>query len=324
MSHIKEYLEKHLIWLRRGSFSAWQNLMRNKVLSSATIFVIALMFFVFNLVLAISVATESVIDRVGEKVDISIEIQPEVENYTIQTFTDNLRKREGVKEVIFVDKENALKSFGSKYPHVISFLDHNKLDNPLPDIVRIVSTDVSNNNKIIDYLEGSEFSRIVNQEKLKANTEQKTRNDKILDITHFIKKGGVWLNIIFAFVAILIIFNSININIHAHQSEIHIMKLVGAKYSFIRSGFVFEGIYYAVFALIISSLLSRFILSYLAKKLLGIISNESMLSGLNAILLQFEDKFFYTFSFQLFIAVFVGIISSYLAIELYLRKKQSF
>lgn len=324
MVNTKEHLEKQFIWLKRGAFSAWQNLMRNKILSSATIFVIALMFFVFNLVLAISVATESVIDRVGEKVDISIEIQSGVENYTIQTFADNLRKRDTIKEVIYVSKEDALSRFGSKYPHVISFLDHNKLDNPLPDIVRIVSTDVSNNNKIISYLEGIEFSRVVNQEKLKANTEQKTRNEKILDITHFIKKSGIWLNIIFAFVAILIIFNSININIHAHQREIHIMKLVGAKHSFIRSGFIFEGIYYATFALIISSVLSRIVLSYLAKKLLGIISNESMLSGLNAILLQFEDKFFYTFSSQFIIAVFVGIISSYLAIELYLRKKQSF
>jgi len=324
MSDLKEHFERRFIWLKRGSLTAWQNLMRNKILSAATVFVIALMFFVFNLVLAISVATESVIHRVGEKVDISVEIQAGVENYTIQTLVDNLKNQTNVKDVVYISQTDALKRFGSKYPHVISFLDHNKLDNPLPNIVRIISTDVSNNNKIIQHLEKPEFSRIVNQEKLKANTEQKSRNEKILDITRFIKRSGLWLNIIFAFVAILIVFNSININIYAHQKEIHIMKLVGAKHSFIRSGFVFEGIYYAVLALIISSVLSKVTLSYLAKKLLGIITDESILSGLNAILLQFEDKFFSTFASQLLIAIFVGVVSSYLAIELYLRKRQSF
>ncbi len=324
MIDLKTHFEKDITWLKRGVFGAWQNLLRNKILSIATIFVITLMFFVFNLVLAISVATESIIHRVGEKIDISIEIQSGVENYTIQTLIDNLRDRNDVKEIVYISSSDALKRFGGKYPHVISFLDYNKLDNPLPNIIRIVSTDVENNNKIIKHLEGESFSRIVNQKKLKANTEQKGRNEKILDITKFIQRSGIWLNIIFAFVAILIVFNSININIYAHQNEIHIMKLVGAKHSFIRSGFVLEGIYYAVFALLISSILSKVVLSYLAKKLLGIITDESMLSGLNAILLQFEEKFFTTFGLQFLIAIFVGIVSSYLAIELYLRRKQAF
>ena len=317
-------LKKQFIWIKRVLRNAWHSFMRNKILSIATILIISLMLFVFNLILALSYATESVITNVGEKLDVSVEINPEVENYTIQTFTETLRKNSDIKEVIYISKEDALSRFGSKYPNVISFLDHHKLQNPLPDVVRIVSADIANNNSIIAYLEQPEFERIVNQQKLKLNLEQKSRNEKILNITTFIKKTGIWLNIIFALVAVLIIFNSININIHTHKNEIRIMKLVGAKQSFIRAGFIFEGIFIAVIALLISVGFAKLVLSYLATNLVGIISNENLLAGMNAILLHFQDRFWLTLGWQLLAAIGAGVLSSYLAIELYLRKKSTF
>ena len=317
-------LKKQMLWIKRVLRNAWHKLMRNKLLSLATSLIISLMLFVFNLVLALSYATDSVITNVGEKLDISVEINQGVENYTVQTFTETLRKNPDVKEVVYISKEEALGRFGSKYPNVISFLDYHRLENPLPDVVRIVSNDLANNNSIIAYLEQPEFERIVNQQKLKLNLEQKSRNEKILNITTFIKKAGIWLNIIFALVAILIIFNSININIHTHKNEIRIMSLVGAKQSFIRAGFIFEGIFIAVIALLISVGFSKLILGHLATNLVGIISNENLLAGMNAILLHFQDRFWFTLGWQLLAAIGAGIFSSYLAIELYLRKKSTF
>jgi cell division transport system permease protein len=312
------------VWLKRVLTNAWHDLMRNKILSVATILIIALMIFVFNLVLALSFAAESVIMDVGEKLDISVEMKPEVEDYSIQAFVEKLRGRPEIKDVVYVSKEDALNRFGTKYPNIISFLDHHALDNPLPNVVRIVSNDVSDNNAIISYLEEPQFSYLVNQQKLKENLEQKSRNEKILDITHFIQRTGFWLNLIFALVALMIIFNSINMNIHTHEKEVNIMKLVGAKHSFIRAGFIFEGIILAILALLISVGFSKLVLGYLAKNLVGIITNETLLAGLNSILLHFDDRFWITLGWQFIAAVMAGIISSYLAIELYLRKKHSF
>ncbi|MBU1935227.1 permease-like cell division protein FtsX [Patescibacteria group bacterium] len=322
--HFAGNFKNQFIWLKRAILNGWQNLLRNKILSIATVVIIALMLFVFNLVLALSFATDSVITNVGAKLDISVEIQPEVENYTIQTFVETLERKPEIKEVVYISKDEALGRFGFKYPNIISFLDYHELSNPLPDVVRIVSYDVADNNTIISYLEDPQFSQIVNQEKLQDDSEQKTRNEKIIDITGFIKKIGTWLILIFALVGVLIIFNSININIHTHKHEINIMKLVGAKYNFIRAGFIFEGIIFAIAAILISIGFSRLILSYLAKNLVAIISNENLLAGLNSILLHFEEEFWWTLSWQLIAAVIAGVLSSYLAIELYLRKKHAF
>lgn len=312
------------VWLKRAFKNAWQSVLRNKILSLATILIIALMLFVFNLILALSFASDSVIANVGEKLDISLELQSGLDNYAIQTFADTLRRNPDIKEVVVVTKADALAKFGSKYPNVISFLDHYQLANPLPDTVRIVTNDIADNNKVIDFLSGPQFSTIVNQEKLMKNEEQKDRNEKILGITRSIQNVSFWLILIFSLVGLTIIFNSININIHSHEKEINIMKLVGAKYNFIRSGFIFEGIGYAVSALIISMVLSRLILATLARNLAGVISNETLMAGLNSILLQFEDRFWFTFSWQFLVIALAGFASSYLAIELYLRKTHTF
>ncbi|MBN1258356.1 FtsX-like permease family protein [Candidatus Peregrinibacteria bacterium] len=321
---LAEHFKKKSIWLRRVTKNGWQDLMRNKLLSAATILIIALMLFVFNIVLALSYATESVMGEVGQKLDISVEMAETAENYSIQAFVENLQKRPEVKEVIFISREEALKKFGFKYPHVISFLDTHRLENPLPNVVRIVSQRVEDNGAILKYLEQPQWNSVVDQEKLKANLEQKTRNEKILDISRFIRKTGFWLNAIFAVVVILIILNSINMNIHSHEQEINVMKLVGAKANFIRGGFLFEGVLYALVALFFSFAFSSLALKYLVTKLLAVISNESLMAGLNAILVHFEDGFAVTLLWQTGTALLVGLISSYLAIELYLRKKHSF
>jgi len=298
--------------------------MRNKLLMMATVFIIALMLFVFNLILALSFASDSVIENVEEKLDINIEIVDGAESYSVEAFIKTLKSNPKIKEVVYISKDEALKKFGNKYPNVITFLDRNNLDNPLPDSLRVVTQSLADNNKIIAFLEEPQFSSLVDQEKLLKNAEQKQRNEKILAITTSIKNTSLWLILIFALVGVMIIFNSINIKIHTHEKEIQIMKLVGAKYSFIRAGFVMEGIIFALLALVISLIFSRLVLAYLASNLVTIIDNETLMAGLNAILVHFQDQFWMTLVWQFLATLVAGFLSSYLAIELYLRRAHNF
>jgi cell division transport system permease protein len=312
------------LWLKRVAKNGWNNLMRNKILTVATTLIIALMFFVFNLVLALTYASDSVLHSLGKKVDIRVETLSTAELYSVQTLVSRLKGLPEVDQVLFVSKDDALKSFGQKYPNVLQFLDRNNLNNPLPNVIRVVGRNVDSNNTIVQFLELPEFAQVVNQDKLKNDSDQKNRNEKILNITQFIREIGFWLNLVFALVAVLIIFNSININIHTHRYEINIMRLVGAKTAFIRGGFLFEGMLYAVLAFSVSLLFSQLTLLYLSKNLIGVITNESLLIGLDSILLHFEDRFWFTFLWQFLGVMTVGITSSFLATELYFRKRFSF
>lgn len=320
----KSGFAQRTLWFRRVAKNGWNNLMRNKILTIATTLIIALMFFVFNLVLALTYASDSVLQSLGKKVDIRVETLTSAESYSIQILVNRLKELPEVDQVIFISKEDALKNFGDKYPNVISFLDRNNLKNPLPNVLRVVGTDVSANGAIVQFLELPEFAQVVNQDKLKNDLDQKSRNEKILNITQFIKEVGFWLNLVFALVSLLIIFNSININIHTHRFEINIMRLVGAKTNFIRGGFLFEGMLYALLAFALSLVFSQITLLYLSKNLISVISNENLLIGLDSILLHFEDQFWLTFLWQFFGVMSVGVMSSFMATELYFRKRFSF
>ena len=311
-------------FLRRVLKNGWHSLLRNKLLSLATIFIIALMLFVFNVVLALSLASDSIIKNVGEKLDVSVEIQEGVEDYELQTFIQTLESNPKVKEVFLVNKDEALDRLDAKYPDFTVFLNRYNLDNPLPTTLRIVATDLADNNQIIAALETPQFSQIINQGELMSNLEQKERNEKILSVTQSIKRLSFWLILIFAIVAVMIIFNGININIHNHEKEVQIMKLVGAKYSFIRGGFVVEGIIFAISALLLSFLFSQLTLAYLESNLILVINNENLLAGFNAVFVHFKDRLLLTLAWQFLAALSVGLLSSYLAIELYLRKEHAF
>ncbi len=311
-------------FIKRSIKNAWHNSMRNKLLSIATILIIALMLFVFNLILALSFASESVIDNVTTKLDLNVEIQKGVESYSIQSFIETLKTNPQIKEVFFVGKAEALDQFGGKYPGIVSFLDNYNYSNPLPDAIRITTYEVADNNAVIQFLEEPQFASIVNQDKLVSNLEQKERNEKIFNITQSIKRVSFWIILTFALVGIMIIFNSININIHTHEKEIQIMKLVGAKYGFIRSGYILEGIFFAVAALILSVSFSQIIVSYLISNLGDVISSETLLAALDGMTLYFSENFWSTLLWLTLATVGAGFLSSYLAIELYLRKKHAF
>lgn len=319
-SFLKSRLKNRNIWLKRVIRNGWQNITRNKALSIATLLVITLIFFVFNLTLALRLASDSVILSVGRRVDIRAEILPEVENYRIQGVIDQLQKQPFVKEVLFTDKTTALEEFGKKYPNVITFLERNQLDNPLPSTLRVIGSEIADNNRITSFLENKNYSQVIDQVKLKSDIDQKTRQDKIIEITKFIKGIGIWLNIVLASVVVLILFNSINLTIHSNQREISIMNLVGAKKSLIQGGYLFEGIFYALTSFLLSIGLSQATLVYLTKNLIKIIQNESLIAAFNAILLHFDDRVAITFLWQFIGVILLGLISSYLAIELHLKK----
>ena len=310
-------------WIKRSISGGFRNLRRNLFLSVATILVISLMLFVFNLILALNFASDSVIEQVGKKFDIRVEMIEGTENYSIQAFISDVQRQQGVEEVIYISKNEALKNLSERYPSIVSFVNYNDMGNPLPDVVQIVTQDVSFNNQIIQYLEDPQFSQVVNQAELQGNIEQKERNEKILDVTRFIQSASFWLILVFILVGLAIIFNSININIHTNKKEIAIMKLVGAKHWFIRTSFIFEGVFFAISAFFISILFSQLVLVYLGNNLLDVVTNQVILAGIDSIFLNFHfrENLWITFIWQFLMMLPVGFFSSYLAIELYLRRE---
>jgi len=97
-----------------------------------------------------------------------------------------------------------------------------------------------------------------------------------------------------------------------HGTEIEIMRLVGASNNFIRLPFVFEGVIYGIFAAVISIILLYPIMKVVTPYVVGS-------AYVQIIQADFIRYFVLIFIAQLFVGVFLGIISSILAIRRYLK-----
>ena len=74
-------------------------------------------------------------------------------------------------------------------------------------------------------------------------------------ITYMLQRAAVVLASLLAMAVLLIIGNTIRLEIQGRRSEIEIIKLVGGTDSFIRRPFLYEGIWYGLLGGIIASFL---------------------------------------------------------------------
>ncbi|MFU1822150.1 FtsX-like permease family protein, partial [Enterococcus faecium] len=83
--------------------------------------------------------------------------------------------------------------------------------------------------------------KIANIEGVESVDYGGSNSDQLFSIAKFIRTWGFAGTILLVVVAIFLISNTIRMTIMSRQRDIEIMRLVGAKNSYIRGPFFFEG-----------------------------------------------------------------------------------
>ncbi|MDD3861464.1 MAG: permease-like cell division protein FtsX, partial [Candidatus Gracilibacteria bacterium] len=121
-----------LYLLKKGVILAANNIWRNKVLSIATIFVIAIIIFIFNIILSINFIAKDAITNINKKVDLVIYLKDTSDPTQIQTLTQTIKNLEGVETVIYTTKMQALEQLQKTHPNLSTSFEKYNLGNPLP------------------------------------------------------------------------------------------------------------------------------------------------------------------------------------------------
>lgn len=301
------------------------NLLRNKALTLATIFVIAIMVCIFNSILAVNFITQQALQSLNEKVDIVLYLKDDISFYDATSLKENLSKLPGVKSTEYISKEDALKIISKTYPETPDFLLKFNVVNPFPQSISIVTTNAENYQNIIEYIQTSRYKDFIEEtQDLQKNSEdnpqknsQKRNENQILStvannliyINQFVKQLIFWIVLTFIIGGTLIIVNAIQLTIYTRRNEIYIMRLVGATPNFIRLPFMIEGICYGLFAVILS-----FIMTFLLTKILNV---DSLKFIENLKDLDFNKIFFA----EILLSTILGIISSFSSVQKYLKGK---
>lgn len=303
--------------LKRALILSLSNLYRNKFLSTATIIVVGIILFIFNIILAVNFVAETSLQSLSEKVDLTLYLKESTGEQQTQKVMDELKILDGVTKVSYTSKEEALEKIKATYPNIYQSFEKYDLGNPLPASISISTKSPEYHQEIENFINGSDISLYVTniQESAEGSVQEKSiitsvaKNlKKVTDFSHQII---FWIVIIFIVGGTLIIFNSIQLTIFTRRKEINIMRLVGSSIFFIHLPFIIEAIFYAIFA------------TFINIALLTVISHQISIDGVN--LYAFSENLNTTslILFELAITIVLGICASILSVHSYLRRPLS-
>ena len=229
-----------------------QNFWRNFWLSVVTVTIITLSLVSVSLLGALNIVSNQALSRLEERIDISIYLKPELTSAEVQTVKSQVESLSGVKTVELVNAEEALKRFRER--HSANPLIAEALleigDNPLGASLVVKAISDQGYQQILDEVTGDSFSAYVQNA---SYDDYRKVIQAITDLSTKLTTIGEIISLIFLIISLLVVFNTIRMNIYTHREEISIMRLVGASNSFIRMPFVLEGILYALLATLLTA-----------------------------------------------------------------------
>lgn len=299
-----------LISFARALKFSLQDIWRNIWLSLVTIVILVLALFSVNLLLAVQVISGAAVETVRDKIDISLYLRTEATESDILALRSKISALDNVKEVNYTSKQAALEAFQTKHqnnPDVISALRELD-DNPLSPSLVIHPKDLSRYDDLI-----TELNKISDPIIETRNfDDHKLMLGKINGITDRVSEAGFLVSLLFVFITLLVLYNTIRVAIYTHRQEIAIMRLVGASSWFIRSPFLISSIMYTLIGMLITTILFYFFLSLLQPYLETFFLNYDF-----NIVSYFSANFLRLFILEFIGAALINMVASFVAVRKY-------
>lgn len=291
---------------------ALQTFWRNIWLSLVTITVLVLALLSINFILVFNYIADSSIIAIEDKIDISVSFYETVNESEVKDLKRFLEGLNTVENVLYISPQQALESFKLRHVNNQAIMDSlSELEkNPLPASLVIKATEVQDYNRILSFLGDESYIDIIKSTSFDDHREVIT---KIQGILLKVKHTGYAVSIIFILIAILIIFNTVRVNVYTHREEILVMKLVGASNSFVRLPFIIESALVGFLALLITIAILYPIIALIQPYFDVFFGNGFDL------LLYFYENFILIFGSELAAIILLNIIASTLAVGKYLR-----
>lgn len=223
---------------------AFLQILRNRNMSIASIFAITAMLLIlsifFILVININTAAQTIQDDYDS---IEIFLKEGTTKNEAQIMMDDIKTQEGVEDVIYKTKKEAMAEFKERWGENGYLLDSLQ-DNPLPDSVVIMISDLESASELA--------AKAATYEKAEDVKFYKDTVDKLLDATKFIQLAAIIVMIFLIIVSVVVVSNTIKLTVFNRSDEIVIMKYVGATNWFIRGPFLAEGVIIGIISAAIS------------------------------------------------------------------------
>ena len=293
----------------------FQNFGRNIFLSIATTSIMVLNLFGLGFFMVINQISSDALSGIQDRVDISVYLKEGLEEGQVNDFIEYVKGVEGVRETNLITKEMALDKFKETYkdnPSIIQSLQ--VLDeNPLPVTLTIKAENSDFYQNINDTLLASEYKESTIQETDYQKSTSKEIIDRLNNVIRVTRNVGISVIIVLATIAVLITYNTVRLTLYSYRQEIEIMRLVGASDFQIKGPFFVEGILFGIFGTFISFLILFVVVLLISQTI------TSFISGAQSPSEYVLNKSFLIIGIQLAVGIALGVGSSLIAINRYLK-----
>lgn len=212
------------------------NIGKNKLFSLASVATMTACIFLFGVFLCIGANFRQMVQTAEEGVSITVLFVSDITEDRIAAIGNEIAAREEVLEYRYISAEEAWEDYKKIYFEGREEMAEGFTGNPLANSAsyEVKLKDVSKQQELAKYLEGLDGVRQVNQSEVAART--------LTDFNSLLTFIFIGIIILLVAVTIFLISNTVSTGITVRREEIAIMKLIGAKDSFVRAPFIVEGV----------------------------------------------------------------------------------
>ncbi len=262
---------------------ARKNIIRNGLMSVASLFTIVSCLVILGLFMVISMNLSVITDQIKDQCEIQVFLDMGTNDERVSLIQNQIAGMDNIKSVELYTKEQMLEEvkvtmFEGKEELIQNFTGE---DNPFSDSFKIVLDDIN--------FSGETAEAIQQIENVESVTNKQNVVNTVVSLSRTLRNFTIVLMALLLLVAIVIISNTVRLTVFNRRKEIGIMKYIGATDRFIRIPFIFEGVVIGFIGAVISFLF--------------------MLIGYSLLLAYLEN-----IGFQLFTLVEINSISLWMAL----------
>lgn len=300
--------------IKRVFKSGFLNFWRNGSVSSTAVLIMTMALLVVGALLLTQALLNSTLDQIKSKVDINVYLVTSADEEEIMTLKKQIETQPEVFAVLYSSREEELEKFKLRHENdelTLQALDEIG-DNPLGASLEIKAKDPSQYEGISAFLESQKEE---NSESIIDKINYSRNKSAIAALTKIMSasdKLGVAVAIFFAVIAFLISFNTIRLTIYMAREEISVKRLVGASTRYIKGPFVVSGLMYGTVATLLAIMLLVPITYWAGPYTLDLGTGLNLFSYYLTNILSVGGT-------MLLSGLFIGALSSYLAVKKYLK-----
>jgi len=189
-------------------------------------------------------------------IDFTVYLNVDIETPAAELLTQDVQAREDVEQAVFISRSDALAEFRaySGFGEALDALEENPLPHAL--IVRPASADTAD----IEALAGA-LESMPETDSVQLDTAWVERLSGILTLARRVVDIAT---ILLGLAVVLVIGNTIRLEINNRREEIQVVKLVGGSDGFIRRPFLYMGFFYGIAGGLMAALTVALSLSLIA------------------------------------------------------------